>query len=70
MKNVFVQRNGYSVYQSGSAVIENTLHRIQDGYIFCSSALNGRSWNTTTESNQCNICFPKQKQTIQLSFFQ
>lgn len=63
-------------YVNGSTIIDGTLHKIKDNYIFCNRSLNNKSWSTTIQENVCEICFNIEQQShynlnnyVQLTLF-
>ena len=55
---IYTNINGYDVATKGNVVINETLHRVYNKYVYCNNSLNGKAWNVTEEKNKCKICFP------------
>ena len=46
---------------SGEAIIDGTVHLVEDKFVKCNRSLNARAWDITEPFQKCEECFGKQK---------
>lgn len=46
-----------NIIQSGSVIIEEVEHLVEDRFVKCDAGLNARAWNTTKKKETCLECF-------------
>lgn len=59
LKTHYIKIDGYNVIDSGSIVIEGIQHRMNNGWVYCDTSLQSRSFNTTLKNGICPKCFPE-----------